>query len=27
MWNFHNILLKTHSLNPVRIMEFTIPVT
>lgn len=25
--NFHNILLKTHLLNTVRILEFTMPVT
>jgi hypothetical protein len=27
MRNFHNVLLKTHLLNPVRILEFTMPVT
>ena len=27
LWNFRNILLKTHSLNPVRILEFTMTVT
>ena len=26
MWNFHNVLWKTHSLNPVRVIEFTMPV-